>query len=160
MQVQIHLWHWRKIWAVINRLGSSIVMVKLNSHFMHFHIIEKTQILYNSGFVVSAVFVLFFQHPTDIYEICLTTVYLTRQQSSIFKTEWPYGIVTCFQVWWCVFQFHDESCLHFSISLQCHCKSSRAGYPNSAFSGTRIDKVCAPVLNWFFAPGMCLWCQE
>lgn len=114
MQVQIHLWHWRKIWAVINRLGSSVVMVKLNSHFMHFHIIEKTQILYNSGFVVSAVFVLFFQHPTDIYEICLTTVYLTRQQSSIFKTEWPYGrnrnmlssLVMCFPVpWWILFTF-------------------------------------------------------
>lgn len=113
MQGQIHLWHRKKILTVINSLWLPIVMVKLNSHFMHFHIIEKTQILCNSGFVVS-VFVLFFQYSTDIYEICLTTVYLTRKQSSIVKTEWPYGrncnmlssLVMCFPVpWWILFTF-------------------------------------------------------
>lgn len=49
-----------------------------------------------------------------LWDVCLTTVYLTRQQSSIVKKGWPHGrncnmlssLVMCFPVpWWILFTF-------------------------------------------------------
>lgn len=45
IQSQIHLWHGRKNLTEINRLWSSMLVVKLNSQFMYFLIIENTKIL-------------------------------------------------------------------------------------------------------------------